>query len=123
MMIDLYSKEVLVALHDACELLLDGKHRGVSGICIALKNLSYDRVTPVSELFNTIAKQWPDYSDNSTYVVPHPRSNAKYAEQEVYNQGHTSGFYSGEYGALRLDLLQFVVDELEENWIDYVESK
>ncbi len=55
-----YSKETIVALHDACELMIEGKHRGRYGICNSLFGLQELASTAIN-LFEALCKQWTYY--------------------------------------------------------------
>lgn len=60
-----------------------------------------------------IAQDWPMHSYNTEYPVPSPYPELD-AVEAFRNPMEGTGFYSGEYGALRLDLLDWLINRLEE---------
>ena len=95
---------------------LDGPFWNAHGICDNLKES--DQYIPVSidddliELWEgTLTKlmiTWPKFSGNECYPVPSP--DLEEGSQQVYMRTHDE--WSGEYGALRYELLDFLIDEL-----------
>lgn len=86
------------------------------GICDNLKES--DQYIPVSidgdliELWwGTLTKlmtTWPKFSGNECYPVPSP--DPEEGSQQVYMRTHDE--WSGEYGELRYELLDFLIEEL-----------
>ncbi len=78
------------------------------GICHAVKNyMFYSREEVVQALLEDAFSKWPGFSGRKDYPVTHPSMNpiAAYATEE--------NLWVGEYGARRIDLLNFLIETLE----------
>lgn len=65
-----------------------------------------------SDLVTELSQNWPKFSSVPAYPVPLPDgSNTLYTCMEMYDSSLNK--WEGEYGALRLELLQFLIEELE----------
>lgn len=64
-------------------------------------------------IFNSLCKEWPEYSGVKDYPVP--SVTPSYSPQDEY-KASTNQVYKGEYGALRLDLVDFCIDKLENGY-------
>jgi len=83
----------------------EGPKRPGEGIC---KNLC----SPANEVeFNRLAEAWPNSSGNITYPVPDPDRDPN----EAYNFTPDEEMWSPDnpYGAARLDLLDWAIEQLE----------
>ena len=82
------------------------------GICSnvnrALYKLDLHEVCPSSEL-RTLFETWPKYSGDVDYPVPSPSKDWSAAKQ----YGMVADMWAGEYGELRLELLNHCISELE----------
>lgn len=87
------------------------------GICANVEGYLHDKYRDdafhAAEVIAEMAQKWPKWSGSLTYPVPCP-------ENLVTSAHHTSywafGFlpkWEGAYGALRLELLDFLIEELE----------
>ena len=61
-------------------------------------------------LFSRIWVNWPKFSGSIRYPVPSPNGRPP-SEEYYWAQGGT--MWEGEYGKLRLELLDFLIEELE----------
>ena len=55
-------------------------------------------------------RKWPKYSGNSTYPVPCPKGG----DPQLAWSSHYPNLWQGEYGDLRRELLDFLINELEQ---------
>lgn len=72
------------------------------GICA---NLGPDYYESLDKLF----VRWPNYSGERDYPVPSPRSDE--SPRQAYHQ--VGDLWAGEYGALRMALLDFCIAEVQ----------
>lgn len=109
MNIEQFSKEHLSAVLDALIRVKGGEIALLEyGICFNVKELlikegyySYGGV--LSDLY----RRWVKFSGDISYPVPDPRGgDARYAYK------FTASLWEGEQGALRYELLDFLIDEL-----------
>jgi hypothetical protein len=94
---------------------LRAEPKGLYGLCQTLRLNQLDK-----ELVQDIFKTWPKFTGDLTYPVPCPGGHtvvdgevvfgAK-AAKEAYNLAYD--MYTGPYGALRLELLDHLIEFLE----------
>lgn len=95
------------------------------GICNAWDEAENRLLTgPFDCVRNLLYREWPDYSDNSWYPIPMPESERwRYDIYEDDGGGdceaewmydNTENMWEGEYGALRMECLEYVIRRLEE---------
>lgn len=101
--------KVLKILHE------EGPSLHISGICGNIAELVHEMdVVPAfdEDDLHEIMAQWPKYSGDSIYPIPCPSGKSPKAaylgagEGEMWNPSHP-------YGALRLELLDWCIAELE----------
>lgn len=88
----------------------------VTGLCDILYNLM-PGIAPLYadgsrhwEAKRAVFMQWPEFSGNPDYPVSHPDYPGD--PYRGFESTGGKGFWTGEYGAARLRLLQFVIDYL-----------
>lgn len=94
----------------------DGPFWDAHGICDNLKesdqytsvSLDDDLIEMWEDTLTKLMITWPKFSGNECFPVPSP--DLEESSQEVYRRTHDE--WSGEYGALRYELLDFLIDEL-----------
>lgn len=106
MNIEQFSKEHLSAVLDALIRVKGGEvDDDEFGIC-------YNAVTactyPPSDVLNSLYCGWGKFSGDEHYPIPSPVEDQ--SPDEVYNL--TGNLWEGKYGALRYELLDFLIDEL-----------
>ena len=80
--------------------------RGIrSGICFNLSNLTQD--SDLYKKIETITKEWPEYSGNAEYPVPHDTLTPKGAYLWPGN------LWTGNYGAARRRLCAWLAEQPE----------
>lgn len=62
----------------------------------------------VADVFRAKAALWPKHSGSKNYPVPSPTLGLRHSEAYL-----TLGIWTGEYGELRIQLLDFVIENLE----------
>ena len=107
---------VLVACVELLRLADEGKVPGVhSGICNNIDNLLWNTfATPSSygdacEFFDChvaarVWPRWPKFSGSNAYPIP--------GGQDVYWNLPETGYWEGEQGQLRRELLEFTIEQL-----------
>lgn len=92
-----------------------------NSICAALDQLELDAYgrTASSNTEGTVAHQlktlferWPKYSGTETYPVPSPDSTRS-ADSMFYYALDMDGMWTGPYGNLRKELLDFLIQETQ----------
>lgn len=86
------------------------------GICGALFALTdVDELVGISidayDLVECLAQNWPEYSGNSGYPVPHQTLSAEEAFDLDKEEGGLDPRWAGKYGAARLRLLDYLIAE------------
>ena len=103
-----------IQIRDEGPILID------SGICCNLEKILFPRIEEHGQTISVIGlenfleatfKLWPKYSGEEVYPVPSPLEG-KTARQMYWSQG--CDFWAGEYGQLRLELLDFLIETLVE---------
>lgn len=104
--------KIQVDSHNIPYYLLD------SGICFCTENMLYEHKVhelariSLSNLVNITFKpyfeKWPKFSGNEDYPIPDPFLGCP---RRVY--WNMENMWVGEYGALRIELLDFLISELE----------
>lgn len=81
------------------------------------------RSTSIEYLMD-IAKKWPKYSGNPHYPVPFPNSISEKnaTEQAEHAYELTDSLWVGEYGKLRRELLNFLIQNIEDKITNLKES-
>lgn len=64
-------------------------------------------------VFNGLCKEWPKYSGDKEYPVPSVDPDD--TPRDAYNASGDE-VYEGEYGALRLELVDYCIDRLENGY-------
>ena len=82
--------------------------RGLYGLCATL----YLRALP-DAIVEAIFASWPHYTGNMDYPVPSPGALPGDTEGACEAYRAADDMYTGEYGALRLNLLDHLIVELE----------
>lgn len=67
--------------------------------------------TVINKRFNQLCKEWPKFSGDDPYPVPSP--TLMHSASTIFTS--TENLWVGDYGALRKDLLNFVIGKLQEN--------
>lgn len=89
--------------------------RECCGICFHLSEVTLPHeLFRVSnrDLFDKIASMWPKYSGDSDYPVPSPNGNI----HPVVIYTITKNCWIGEYGALRIELLDWCIEYCKQ-WV------
>jgi len=86
--------------------LLNGSNKG---LCHHF-NLACEQ--DINLILTILFKRWPKYSGLVYYPVPHPKEKGAKAATYVY-QDKQYPKWVGAYGALRVELLNFCISELE----------
>lgn len=107
------SKELLDALLEVkrlviCDEYIQGESLRGFGICLALPLVSSNKLLKLE--FARLYKKWPEYSGNPTYPVPSP--DGKYTPEQAFDYT-CEDKYAGEYGAARMRLLNWCIEELQ----------
>ena len=66
-----------------------------------------DSFTMLQKLF----RSWPKSTQSVSYPVPDPRG---ISARLAYMEGRHHGMWVGEYGALRMELLEWMIEQLRE---------
>lgn len=69
------------------------------------------RISDSFPLLQSLFKSWPKSTQLAAYPVPDPRG---ISAQLAYKEGRYRGMWVGEYGALRMELLEWMINVLEE---------
>ncbi len=101
-------------LHEALKIVKEqvetGTARPYRAICVALEKLELDTFVPVADQLQPLFERWPKYSGMGGYPVPSPVSKFGAAEMYYYAL-EESLMWTGEYGDLRRELLDFLLEE------------
>lgn len=104
--IEQFNKEHLSAILDALIRVKGNKVDASCGICA---NVEYHCICPYSDsILMELFPLWEKFSGNINYPVPSTVTG--YSSECLYN--YRDDLWSGEYGALHYDLLDFLIDEL-----------
>ena len=87
------------------------------GICVNVENYIYEHFPQshhicVDEIIGVLARQWPKYSGCDTYPVPAPKKYQQKPDPHCWAFCYLPN-WQGEYGDLRRELLDFLIEELE----------
>lgn len=98
---------LLQTLQNIKSLIQEGEHQHDFGLCWHVGTYSNDNYE--LELFQEMSTQWPSFSGDGDFPIAlpdeHPRDTyINYADK-----------YKGEYGKLRMALLDWCINELENN--------
>ncbi|WP_378347275.1 hypothetical protein [Acinetobacter baumannii] len=76
-----------------------------------------------------VFKAWPKYSGEISYPIPNPyiENPSEYDNEHVYRDTSQSGRFSmydkaTEYGQLRLELLDFIIESIKNDFDSYVDK-
>lgn len=98
-------------LHDALVVIKNNpdqrKDRAYNAICGNLKLLGVDVYD--SKEFDDLVRSWPKFSGNTSFPVP-PVNPGETAETEFWNAFNRETMWQGEYGALRMELLDYLIE-------------
>jgi len=100
------------------EALLVVKDKQIKGLLSSSKyglcyQLSLILVNDLDYLIDALFRKWPKFSGHNAYPVPDPNQpDSLIAAKLIYSEGEFSK-WSGAYGALRIELLDFLISELE----------
>ena len=119
---EITKETVLEALN---KLNLDGmygswpKDGGICAYVYAIHSPYPELNTLVDRILKPVFAKWPKYSGNSWYPVPHPNPVGDEDEgdlediaQYAFEDEYADEMWSGEYGALRKELLAFCIEQL-----------
>lgn len=81
--------------------------RGYNGICGNLKLLGVDVYD--SKEFEELVLSWPKFSGDVEYPVP-PANPDETADTEFWHAFNRTTMWEGEYGALRMELLDYLIE-------------
>jgi hypothetical protein len=109
-------KDLLAKALDIREAIQSSPANYSVGLCRLL--LSYDTEQEVATAVNKIFERWPESDGRIGYPVPAPKdyvqpSNEIYGYDPRISAYYNLPKYTGEYGAARLRLLDFIIAELE----------
>lgn len=101
----------LKAVIEAADALADGSLVPCEPSCGLCTNLSTITGMDCNNLVHTISQDWPEFSGDAEYPVPHP----KLSPCDGYRRGRHTGQWSGKYGATRRRLAKFIADWCREH--------
>lgn len=121
---DITQESVLAALR---RLQLEGmygswpKDGGICAYVYARHTLDLEGRKQVDAILKPVFSKWPKYSGNIWYPVPHPFPD-EYADEDdlldiaehAFEDEFLGEMWTGEYGALRKELLAFCIEKLAE---------
>lgn len=96
--------DALVAVKNSPEKRNDRSYRGICGM---LKLFNVDVYCSLD--FDNLCRNWPKFSGNLNYPVP-PANPGETAETEFWNAFNLETMWQGEYGALRMELLDYLIE-------------
>ena len=103
-------------LHEALKVVKEQVETGTvesyHAICAALDRLELDTFVSVVGQLKPLFKRWSKYSGFEIYPVPSPDSTRTACAMFYYAQGKDA-LWEGEYGALRKELLDFLIQETQ----------
>lgn len=103
-------------LHEALKVVKlkveTGTVESYHAICAAVDKLELDTFVPAADQLKPLFKRWPKYSGFEIYPVPSPDSARTSFEMFYYAQDKDA-LWEGEYGALRMELLDFLIQETQ----------
>lgn len=97
---------LLVVKDNLRHSLLNGSNKG---LCY---HFSHACEQDIYVVLSVLFKRWPSFSGLMSYPVPHPKEKGARAASYVYHDKQYPKWV-GAYGALRIDLLNFCISELE----------
>lgn len=111
------AKALLLAAIDLRKAIKHNPYNYLTGLCALLRN-----VTPnAHKEIKVIITRWPEGTGCTAYTVPAPSdyvphdcpvdASATKLAEDAYTYGLPK--YTGEYGAARMRLLDFIISELE----------
>lgn len=77
---------------------------------ISFVNIHYEQAQAIDELLSSLFRKWPKYSGHESYPVP-SATKGKTAKQNYWMRGSK---WDGEYGELRFELLEFMINNFPE---------
>ena len=90
--------------------IIRGVREDMFGLCMHIVvGLPSNDKTIVYSVIEPIFRKWPHFSGSILYPIPDVCSGDP---SDAFN--NTFDMYTGEYGKLRLELAQFMIDNLEE---------
>lgn len=116
------TNQIYEAFHTGLECIwsdLKSAHGAASGICnymlCPLKGASRDERAWARSILHAIWEEWPTYSGCNNFPVPaDPDSRAEPAVQYVLTSEADLFAMNTYYGAMRLDLLTFLITKVEQ---------
>ena len=104
-----FSKEHLSAVLEAMIRVKGGEiDATIFGICFNTSQIVGDDGCVAYDVIEYLSPKWPKYSGDIAYPVPSP--NGK--ETPMYAYNYSDNLWTGEYGQLRYELLDFLIEEL-----------
>ena len=101
-------------LHEALKVVKEQVETGTVGsylaICAAVEKLELDSFVSAADQLRPLFKRWPKYSGFDLYPVPSPDKTRTNLEM-FYDALAKDALWQGEYGALRKELLDFLIEE------------
>lgn len=95
---------------------LKSQERKLYGICVYVEEYLDEHFPdfPFDDLetIGGLAKNWPKWSGDGTYPVPAPTCHQEKPDSHCWAYCHLPK-WQGEYGQLRMELLDFLIEELE----------
>ena len=91
-----------------------------TGICFLLKkeisDLDDGIYNDIIDEFYNLVQKWPKYSGCIDYPVPSPYCDDDRSPEDIYwSNSYAETLWSGDYGNLRIELLDFMIDYLKNN--------
>ena len=111
-----FSKEHLSAVLEALIKVKGVEIEDVQfGICANTRYIVDDGSYVAYNVIEYLSPKWPKYSGDIAYPVPSP--NGK--ETPMYAYNYSDNLWTGEYGQLRYELLDFLIEELNKAVEEY----
>jgi len=101
----------LKAVIETADALADGSLAPWEPCCGLCTNLSTITEMDCDNLVHTISQDWPEFSGDAEFPVPHP----ELPPYDGYRHGLYDGHWSGKYGATRRRLAKFIADWCREH--------
>lgn len=96
------------------EALKKVERKGFFGICYNLSSVLFEdeNCNVLLQMFYEMFVDWPKYSGNVCYPVPHP-DYPKDPGEAGWMFNNADRLWEGPYGELRIELLDFCIEKLE----------
>lgn len=106
-------KELRSDVESGCQEKSEGICGNIYSKVYNNENVNYGKLSVI--LIHYFEK-WPEFSGNVSYPVPDPNSSTENREYEanlIFDKSSDDELWEGEYGKLRLELLDFIIAEME----------